>query len=154
MKKATHATTPENLYHYTSLYHLRQILKDGRIRVTCSNLKEPVNLRVVNGSLISDTDDYKPVVWLSDKLDFMTAEDNGLKGSTVDKTECVLVIPFDATKYQRWNTWSKKNHMEAAWKNRLKQVAPGWPTWYVSEEEIPINDNVRIIIRPDLNLGQ
>ena len=79
------------LYHYTSLEHLREILRDGIIKTTNSNLILPRNLRIEKGSLISDTDHIKPVVWFTSELNF-DREGNGLAWSVMDKTAAAIAI--------------------------------------------------------------
>lgn len=60
----------EYLYHYTNLINMKDILKSGALKLTPSNLKKPKDLhRGINQfgkhALISETDSYKPVVWLT-----------------------------------------------------------------------------------------
>lgn len=61
----------EYLYHYTNLETMKEILESGALKLTPSNLKKPTNLHVGTNqfghqAIISDTDSYKPVVWLTD----------------------------------------------------------------------------------------
>lgn len=139
------------LYHYTSLWHLEKILADGEIKLSPSNLKEPVDLHFVNGAVVSSFDSYHPVVWLSNKLDFDTAKDNGLSGSIVDKTECALVIRNCTTpRYRYWLTWAKEHKMEKEWFKAMIESAPNYKTWFITEKPIPVDDNVSVVFRPDI----
>lgn len=139
------------LYHYTSTAHLQQILTDREIKLTCSNLLPPKNPRIVNGNVVSDTDNYKPVVWFSSVLDFNAAAFCGLAGSIVDKTEAAIMVvirpPMIAHKRAEWAT---ANDIETEWFNRLKATAPAWETFYITEYPVKFDENTRIIFRPDI----
>ena len=149
------------LYHYTSLVHLRQILDDGFLKPSPSDLKRPVNLRKEKDerggwSVVSDTDDYRPVVWAYDKLDFehamaATGLDRGEKYgySSVDKAECALV--FDGAGFSHWLTWARKNHISEKWLREMFTDGTDYRHWYVYEGRVYLDDvNARIIFRPDV----
>ena len=91
------------LYHYTCKEYVESILEEG-LRLTVSNLLKPVNMRVVNGCLVSDTDGYKPVVWFSDSI---SPEKNGLDGSRFNKKE-IRVTVEKTDEYKYWDLWSKR----------------------------------------------
>lgn len=140
------------LYHYTAIYHLQQILKDRLIKTTASNLLEPVNLRIENHNMVSDTDHYKPVVWFSSELDFDSAIKNGLDGSALDKTEVAIEIDTSGPQlFFKWDEWAQQNGIKEAWFERLKRTGPNWRTWYVSENPVRITSTTRIIPRPDMD---
>ena len=139
------------LYHYTSLYHLQQILADGEIKTAPSNLLKPVNPKIVNGCLCDETDTYKPVVWLTSVLDFYQAEKVGLSGSVLDKTEAVIQITTTPLQmFYKWEKWAQQNKIDKNWFEALKNTAPGWEDFYVTETPIKIDDNCKIIFRPDI----
>ena len=71
----------EYLYHYTNLINMKDILKSGALKLTPSNLKKPKDLhRGINQfgkhALISETDSYKPVVWLTNSA---SSQQHGLE---------------------------------------------------------------------------
>lgn len=68
---------PRTLFHYTNPYHLDEILASGKLKLTCSNLVRPVNGRMENHNFLSDTDGYRPVVWLTDSIEEITKRRNG-----------------------------------------------------------------------------
>ena len=141
------------LYHYTSLYHLEMILKDGYLKLTNSNLIEPKDAHIENGNVVSSTDSYKPVVWFSSLFDFDKAGDCGLSGSIVDKTEVAIHIDtadFPLFPFYKWTDWAIKNNIEKAWFETLKRTAPLWDTFYVCESKIALPKKECIIIRPDM----
>ena len=97
------------LYHYTSLDHLQLILDSKKLKLTTSNLQPPKNPRWEMGedgimALVSDNDDYKPVVWFSSELNFENAIKNGLYAR---KTEVAIVIS-DAKPpmFRKWIKWA------------------------------------------------
>lgn len=139
-----------NLYHYTSLDHLQQILSDKKLKLTQSNLLRPVNPRIENGTIVSDTDYYKPVVWFSSVLNFDKAKDCGLSGSFQDKTEAVIVIKSSKQPFYKWSEWAKKNGIEKQWFNDLKKTAPLWNSFYITELPVKIDNDTGIIFRPDI----
>ncbi len=142
------------LYHFTSRWHLQQILKDGYLKLTPSNLKEPYDLQIINGKAISSTDNIKPVVWLTTVEEFEKAANCGISGASVDKTEARIEI--DTSKYPlqafyKWDKWAIKNGTDIQWFELLKKTAPEWKTFYVSEHPIKIlNSYPCISFRPDI----
>ena len=140
------------LYHYTCLEHLRQILADGIIKTTHSNLLRPVNPRFINGVFADpETDSYKPVVWLTSTLDFSAGEGNGLTGSVYDKTECAIAIEvMFYHHFRKWDEWTKENKADKEWIARLKATAPNWRSWYISEKPIVMDSATNIIFRSDI----
>ena len=141
------------LYHYTSLDHLQLILNSKKLELTASNLRPPVNPRWEMGKngiikFVSDNDDYKPVVWFSSELDFDNATKNGLYDR---KTEVAIVISnAKPPMFRKWIKWVHENGIDSEWYKLLIKTAPNYKTWYICEQEIPINDNVGIIFRPDI----
>jgi len=138
------------LYHYTSISHLRQILEDGEIHLTASNLLKPIAPHIVNGNFVDETDSYKPVVWFTSMLDFSKAKGAGLEGSALDKTEAAIAVDLQSQNFVKWETWAKRNRIKTSWFNALKRTAPLWETFYVTESPVKITDETRIIFRPDI----
>ena len=98
---------PEYLYHYTTLDFVPKILEDGFLMLTPSNLVKPKRYwkeRREDGNydIVSDTDDIKPVVWLTqeelgasddrDKIAIGMAA-GGVKA--VNKMTAKFVIPWN-----------------------------------------------------------
>lgn len=138
------------LYHYTSREHLQQILADMEIKLTASNLLKPVNMHIVNGNLISDTDSYKPVVWFISVCDFKKAKNAGLKGSILDKTEVAIEIDTGIGNFCKWDKWAISNNIDKEWFAVLKATAPLWNTFYISEFPVKVPEKPCVIFRPDI----
>lgn len=143
----------KQLYHYTSLDHLQEILSDKVIKTTCSNLFRPINARIEKGNCVSDTDNIKPVVWFTDKI--LDEKDNGstlgISGSLYDKTECAIVILNPTpNKYKKWSDWAIANNTDKEWFEALKKTAPDWESFYICEKPVKIDNNVRVYFRPDV----
>ena len=148
------------LYHYTDLWHLRQILEDGYLKLTPSNLLQPKNVQYVADehgrvSVIGDTDDYKPVVWATSILDFDRAlQDTGLdiedkaNVRSVDKSEAAIVIT-NTKKFRNYEAWAKRHKIDRRWFEALTR-GRDYKNWYVCEERVPIDESVKIAIRPDV----
>lgn len=128
----------EFLYHYTCKQHVNSILKEG-LRLSPSNLLVPINMRVVGGSLVSDTDWYKPVVWFSDSI---SPERNGLDGSIFDKKEICITVE-KTSEYKFWNVWANQNHIDKRWKKALKD-GYNYLSWFVIERPVEVEEIVRI----------
>lgn len=141
------------LYHYTSTDHLRLILSDGKLKLTASNLEPPKNLHLImqeDGipSFVADNDNYKPVVWFTSELNFDNAIKNGLSKR---KTEVAICInDAKPPRFRKWLKWAQENHIEKKQFDSLTKSATNYKTWYISEAEVPIDENVEIIFRPDI----
>ena len=116
MKGGGNVQHPEYLYHYTTLDFVPKILEDGFLMLTPSNLVKPKRYwkeRRDDGNydIVSDTDDIKPVVWLTqeelgasddrDKIAIGMAA-GGVRA--VNKMTAKFVIPWN-DKYQWWLDW-------------------------------------------------
>lgn len=126
------------LYHYTCKEYVNSILEEG-LRLTVSNLLQPVNMRVVNGCLVSDTDGYKPVVWFSDSI---SPERNGLDGSRFNKKE-IRVTVEKTDEYKYWDLWSKRYYMDKRWKAALTN-GYHYKSWFVIERPVSVDEIVKI----------
>lgn len=126
------------LYHYTCKEYVESILEEG-LRLTISNLLKPVNMRVVNGCLVSDTDGYKPVVWFSDSI---SPEKNGLDGSRFNKKE-IRVTVEKTDEYKYWDLWSKRYYMDKRWKAALTD-GYHYKSWFVIERPVSVDEIVKI----------
>ena len=136
------------LYHYTSREHLKEILKSREIKLTASNLLKPVKPAIINGKLSDVTDNYKPVVWLTSLLDFSKAIQAGL---TIEKTEAAIQIEMSPLQpFYKWADWAERNGIDKEWYQALKNTAPLWETFYITEYPLKITDTTRIIFRPDI----
>lgn len=134
----------EYVYHYTSTLRWKEIKKSGYLKLTPSNLKNLKNPQMVKKpdgttAIIDETDDYKPVVWLTDSP---TPENMGL--GNPKKMEIQIAIPFDKTKHQWWWTWKDKNRADKKMVKYLISHGEKYTTWYVCEEIIPFEDFVYV----------
>ena len=128
----------EYLYHYTCKECVESILDEG-LRVSPSNLLPPVNMRIVNGSVVSDTDWYKPVVWLTDSD---SPEKNGLDGSSFNKKEIRISVE-KTDEYKFWNIWANQNHMDKSWKKALTK-GYNYLSWFVIERPVRVQEIVKV----------
>lgn len=104
------------LYHYTAPLRWKQIKKSGYLKLTPSNLKKPVNPKIVTlpdgtKSIVDETDDYKPVVWLTDSE---VPSNMGLSGpqGQRDKEKIQIAIEYNKEKHHWWATWSDRNRID------------------------------------------
>ena len=123
------------LYHFTSRYHLPLILHDGFLKLTESNLREPLPGEKI-ANVFDSNDLYKPVVWLSRTAD---AKNCAVMSAGVDKSE-ILITLRERPHYQNWTIWSKDNRIKASWAKRLTR-AYNPNSWYVSEAVIPLTSD-------------
>ena len=131
------------LYHYTSRFQLPLILKDGYLKLTESNLKEPApkeSQQIKQGnysSLDKDAKDlYKPVVWLTNNSQPLNM---GLDGSVFNKKEIKFTLKA-REHYEKWEKWSKKNSINEKWAEALQRGKDS-DSWYISESIIPITSD-------------
>jgi len=126
------------LYHYTCEEYVKSILENG-LKLTPSNLLPPVNMRIINGSLVSDTDGHKPVVWFTDSK---SAEKNGLEGSILNKKK-IRVVVEKTEEYKFWNTWARRNYMDKRWKKALI-AGYNYLSWFIIERPVSVEEIIRI----------
>ena len=128
----------KELYHFTSYQHMLEIIVAGKIIRTESNLLYPVNMRKVNGRIISDADGYKPVVWLTDSIlpGRLGLDIPGVSPEYAKDRIRLTIDPalIDAVK---WTVWADQNNMDAAWRAQLTR-GQNFRSWYITEKEIPI----------------
>lgn len=147
----------EYFYHYTNLINMKDILKSGALKLTPSNLKKPKDLhRGINQfgkhALISETDSYKPVVWLTNSA---SSQQHGLElpmpsiPPEYDKKRIRFVLEKKPD-YQWWHTWSDQNRMDKSYKKRLT-TGMNYASWYICEHEIPLSD---VLYVEDLKTGE
>lgn len=124
------------LYHYTSLEHLVEIIVSGRIKTGPSDLLTPKAYYLVNGRVICpETDDYKPVVWLTDSE---SPESMGLDGAHYSKKRIRISVP-KKTCFKKWDKWADENNMEPQWKKAFARDL-NWKSWYITESAISLDD--------------
>ena len=140
------------LYHYTSLERLDQILADGELKLTRSNLVEPKSphLDIKNRRVVDETDNIKPVVWFTSSLDFDKAALVGFSGSAMGKTEVAIQIETGIQVFHKWDKWAISNGIEETWFQALKKTAPLWDTFYICEHPVKIDDYTMLCFRPDI----
>lgn len=146
---------PNVLYHYTCRRWAEKIIKDGFLKLTPSNLVEPRKMWMERRdgvmTVVSDTDDVKPVVWMTDE--YVSANRSELAphlgmlsiGSPeTDKTAIRIEIPWSDT-YVWWMAWQKKNRMKKTMFRRFTSHGERYGGWYISEQEIPLSAVARIV---------
>lgn len=108
------------LYHYTSLFHLPQILEDGYLSVTESNAS------------FSRTHAAPDVVWLT--ANPSSSKEASLRGSCVDKTQVRIEVDVDAVRYRRW---AQKHNVAPEVVRRLNKTGGDQANnWYVTERQV------------------
>lgn len=131
----------DTLYHYTSCHHMMEIISSGKLKLTPSNLLRP-NLRIENHCAVSDTDNHKPVVWLTSREDpekIGVFFPSNLMPPDYDKRRIQFTIPNDpALGIKPWGPWATQNHMNKAWRRTLAK-GMDHESWYISEREIPLS---------------
>lgn len=146
----------EYVYHYTSLNNMKEILESGALKLTPSNLLEPKDMhpginQFGHQDMISETDSYKPVVWLTDSD---SPERHGIEPPQslppeLDKKRVRFVLEKKPD-YLWWHTWSDKNRINKKYKKRLT-LGMAYGSWYICEHEIPLSD---ILYIEDLQTGE
>ena len=101
--------------------------------------------------MISETDSYKPVVWLTDSD---SPERHGIEPPQslppeLDKKRVRFVLEKKPD-YLWWHTWSDKNRINKKYKKRLT-LGIAYGSWYICEHEIPLSD---ILYIEDLQTGE
>jgi hypothetical protein len=135
----------KELYHWTSLAHLRSILESGVLRTTESNVGSP-------GLVLKPAGEhYGPdVVWLLDVP--VLHHNHGLTMSPDsqiqmrhDKTEVRITVRVtDAT---AWTRWAPAKEMHPEWRRAFLKGAGGRDAarhWWVVEREIPRDEWLEI----------
>ena len=135
------AKSTKVFYHYTNLVNMKAIIESGRITRAPSNLLRPKHPRIVNGCCIDpETDDYKPVVWMTDSE---APEGLGLEGCRDSKKRIRFTIPKKPY-FVKWNKWARQYNMDPQWRKALTS-GMNWQAWYISELEIPLDDVSEIL---------
>lgn len=127
---------PKKFFHYTSLFHLNEILTDGFLKLTPSSLKEPTTTEIIDNRLVTDVDDYYPVVWLTDAYYFNQPKALGLDGSMLDKTELAFVFKENKD-FRSWKGWAKAHHIQDDWFTALTEDRD-YKSWYVYSKPLSI----------------
>lgn len=128
------------LYHFTSLSHLHSIMSDGYLKLTPSNLQEPINLRFdfEKMAYIADNDDHKPVVWLT-KNPEVEIYGNGL----IEAKTVIKITIAKKPKYKTWESFAIQNCADPEYKKFLEEDRNPWD-WYVSEKIIPVSEFIKV----------
>ncbi len=157
------------LYHFTSKYHLVDILKEGYLRLTPSNLEIPVNLHrdEETMTMVADNDDVRPVVWLTSSIRISSPEVLGNNKYTeqeldeairqgyikesdkkkfLDSKDSVRIEVKKTSDMFRWTRWAQENGIDPEWFKKLKKRAKDNGNWYVVERKIPVSDFISITV--------
>ncbi|KAF5066182.1 hypothetical protein DSECCO2_266340 [anaerobic digester metagenome] len=122
------------LFHYTCKHHLALILKDGYLRLTNSNLDEPLSISYLENNHLG----RNPVVWLTDSEN---TRGHGLEG-LLNKTEIKITVKKEPH-MKFWLTWSKQNNIDKEWAKALMEGYE-YQSWFVSEKIIPLGDILKM----------
>lgn len=125
------------LYHFTSLTHLSDILVDGYLDVTESNLSKK---RERAG---------KDVVWLT--TESTTELGLGLDGSAVDKKALRFTVRLHKRAFSKWRDWAHAHGIDPNWETTFARAGGGAGTWRVVPRRIPREEWVDIM---DARTGQ
>ena len=118
------------LYHFTSLFHLPQIMEDGYLKVTESNAS------------FSRTHAAPDVVWLT--ANPSPSKETSLLGSCVDKMQVRIEVEVDAVRYRRW---AQNQNVAPEVVRRLNRTGGGQASnWFVTEQEVQFESWNRIEI--------
>lgn len=113
------------LFHYTSLLHIRQILQCRFLDVTHNGL-HPMS----NGS-------GPPVVWLTSDAG---AHQRWMEGSIVNKGEFRLTVSVPDDEAHHWPAWSKEHGIHPDWYQALADAGGDPETWFVVARRIVNRD--------------
>ncbi|WP_139241079.1 hypothetical protein [Anaerocolumna jejuensis] len=150
VKERENIEKEQYLYHFTAndKNHIGRIMQTGYLKLTPSSLLKPTKWwnEMRNGvkTFCTDTDDYKSVVWMTNKKN---AEglgiDSGMSPAYVDakKEICITIRMKDTFKW--WNQWADENRMNKSWRKAFTS-GMSYGSWYVSEEPIYMEDIVLI----------
>ena len=127
-------------YHYTSAHHIQQIIHDGFIKTTESNVS-PHEYGV-----------GPDVVWLFKKPITSVSVPNMLRSVghyaanqsqvPVDKSKIYIKVNLEPTEVQRADKFFKKHNAESWWIKRLEDMGGGTKSkdWYVIERDVPSSE--------------
>ncbi|MCU1597087.1 MAG: hypothetical protein JWQ47_826 [Glaciihabitans sp.] len=120
-----------DVYHFTSRYHLPQIL-----------LAKQLNLVESNISFTRENAGPK-VVWLTTRA---TADAGlGLRTSAVDKSEIRITVRLDKRSLFVWRDWAKAHGSNERTIEILAKSGGGSRSWRVTEKSIPAASWVEIM---------
>ena len=118
------------LYHFASAGRLAQIMDDGYLKVTESNM--------------SRTREHAgpDVVWLTSDPD--PSAQPWKSGAPVDKTAVRFTVDVPKREAQRWRGWATRRGIDPRW---LKNIAAsgGSGRWYVIERPVPRAEWIEIV---------
>lgn len=137
------------LYHYTSKAHLLDILASGYIKRSPSDLVAPTKLEydVETNSFVGDTDDIRPVVWLTSNP-YATQEELGTYQQVAPekRKDTVRIAVTKTADMKSWLSWHTSNHGDERTAERFKATALDWMNWYVCERDIPVEEFVEVMV--------
>lgn len=138
------------MYHFTANdeNHICKIMQTGYLKLTPSSLLKPTKwwneTRDGVRTFCTDVDDYKPVVWMTNKKNaegLGIDENMGTGYEDAKKEICITIRMKDAFKW--WNQWADENRMNKSWRKAFTR-GMSYGSWYVSEEPIYTEDIVLI----------
>lgn len=136
----------KELFHWTSTYHLKQILLEGRLTTTESNVGSPSPMLQPAGEHLGPD-----VVWLLDVpvLRFghgLTMDPSGPYRMLHDKTEVRFTVKVDGA--VPWTRWKPAEAMHPTWRKSMIRSGGGRDAvrhWWVIERDIPRAEWVEVL---------
>ena len=124
-----------SLFHYTHVRHYLQIVVDGKITTTESNIGSGIPGLLPYGEHIEPD-----VVWLTDRDEPIRCGVDVQPVATpvvYDKTRVRLTVDVPAVEVHHWPAWSRRHRMNPKWRRRLEaNMSPS--RWYVVEATHPV----------------
>jgi hypothetical protein len=98
-------------------------------------------------AIVGDTDDIRPVVWLTFNPNATQEELGTVQQVAADKRKDVVRIAVKQTKdMPSWFAWHTSNGGDAETFRRYKATASDWANWYICEHEIPVEEFVEVLV--------
>lgn len=145
------------LYHFTCIDHLMDILETGVIKCSNSQLKQPtaeetrVLTKFYKGSKEPPTETEQkllkqaivgknPVVWFTDKKDpeRMGLDANKPVDLIYDKKQICIVVE-QTPDFKHWQEWALKKHINLDWYRRITN-GYDYKSWYILERPLKLSE--------------
>jgi hypothetical protein len=122
------------LFHFTSRYHLQQILESEKLKTTESNVSP---LKPNAGP---------PVVWLTNEERWK--KQGWHVGAAVNKLEFKFTVLIPRGDIKRWYDFAAEHNVPSHWMLALEENGGDGSRWFVLERPIPSSEWVSIVHVP------